>query len=77
MFAVSPFAKPHYVSHAPTDFTAILKRIETRWNLPNLTARDAAAMDMTKFFDFDNATYLTPPPYVDKTVKGRCYSGLP
>jgi phospholipase C len=30
----------------PLDHTAILKTIETRWNLPPLTARDAAASDV-------------------------------
>jgi len=30
----------------PLDHTSILKTIETRWNLPALTARDAAAMDI-------------------------------
>jgi phospholipase C len=30
----------------PLDHTSILKTIETRWNLPNLTARDAAAVDV-------------------------------
>lgn len=32
---------------APFDHTSILKTIETRWNLPNLTARDAAATDVS------------------------------
>ncbi len=30
----------------PLDHTSILKTVETRWNLPNLTARDAAASDV-------------------------------
>jgi phospholipase C len=30
----------------PLDHTSILKTIETRWNLPSLTARDAAASDV-------------------------------
>jgi phospholipase C len=30
----------------PLDHTSILKTIETRWNLPALTARDAAANDV-------------------------------
>jgi phospholipase C len=30
----------------PLDHTSILKTIETRWNLPALTARDAAAVDV-------------------------------
>jgi phospholipase C len=36
--------------------------VETRFNLPPLTARDAAADDMTEFFDFINPpAFLTPP----------------
>jgi phospholipase C len=30
----------------PLDHTSILKTIETRWSLPALTARDAAAVDV-------------------------------
>jgi phospholipase C len=30
----------------PLDHTSILKTVEKRWNLPNLTARDAAAVDV-------------------------------
>ncbi|MGA8231188.1 MAG: alkaline phosphatase family protein [Candidatus Acidiferrales bacterium] len=30
----------------PLDHTSILKTVETRWNLPRLTARDAAALDI-------------------------------
>lgn len=34
------------VNSMPFDHTSILKTIETRWNLPSLTARDAAAIDV-------------------------------
>lgn len=34
------------VGATPLDHTSILKTIETRWNLPALTARDAAAVDV-------------------------------
>jgi phospholipase C len=63
LIVVSPWVKKNYVSHTPADFTAILKLIETRFKLPNLTARDAAMPDMTEFFDFSSATapYATPP----------------
>jgi phospholipase C len=43
------------------DYTAMLKLIETRFNLPSLTARDGAQPDMTEFFDFVNAPWATPP----------------
>ncbi len=52
LIIVSPFVKPHYISHTPMDYTAVLKFIEKRFNLPNLNARDAAQPDMDEFFDF-------------------------
>ena len=61
LIVVSPFTKPNYVSHTVMDYTAILKLIETRFNLPSLTARDAAQPDMTDFFDFVNVPWATPP----------------
>jgi phospholipase C len=61
MMVVSPFSKQNYVSHTPADYTAILKLIETRFNLPALTKRDAAQIDMTEFFDFTNPPWLIPP----------------
>jgi phospholipase C len=30
----------------PLDHTSILKTVESRWNVPNLTARDKAALDV-------------------------------
>jgi phospholipase C len=61
LIVVSRFAKKSYVSHTVADHTAILKFIETRFGLPSLTARDAAQMDMTEFFNFDSPPWTTPP----------------
>lgn len=58
---VSPFSKPGYVSHTPMDYTAVLKLVETRFNLPHLNQRDAAQPDMNEFFDFTNAPNMNPP----------------
>lgn len=58
---VSPFSKPNYVSHTPMDYTAILKFVETRFNLPHLNQRDAAQPDLDEFFDFVNVPNLHPP----------------
>ena len=58
---VSPWAKPHFVSHVVHDHTSILRFIETRFGLPALTARDAAADPMLEFFDFDHAALKRPP----------------
>jgi phospholipase C len=64
LIIVSPFAKVHYVSHTPMDYTAILKFVEERFNLPTLNARDAVQPPMDEFFDFANSPNLSPgaPP---------------
>jgi phospholipase C len=58
---ISPFTKPGYVSHTPMDHTAVLRFVEKRFNLTPLTNRDVAQPDLTEFFDFVNAPWLTPP----------------
>jgi phospholipase C len=73
MIVISPFTKKNYVSHTVADYTAILKLIETRFQLPSLTLRDAAQMDMTEFFDFQNVPWATPPTQVPAQVtNGVC-----
>jgi phospholipase C len=57
----SPYVKPHYVFKKPADNTAILRFIEQRFNLPNLTQRDLAQPDLTEIFDFTKAAWATPP----------------
>jgi phospholipase C len=73
LIVISPFAKKHYVSHTVADYTAMLKFIETRFNLPSLTARDAAQMDMTEFFDFVNEPWASPPKPPAQPTNGACY----
>ncbi|HLX77186.1 MAG TPA: alkaline phosphatase family protein [Terriglobales bacterium] len=73
LIVISPFAKKHYVSHTVADYTALLKFIETRFNLPSLTARDAAQMDMSEFFDFVNEPWATPPTPPAQPTNGPCY----
>jgi hypothetical protein len=41
---VSPWARHQHVSHAVYDHTSILKLVETKWNPPALTYRDANAL---------------------------------
>jgi phospholipase C len=66
VMVVSPWTVPHLVSHTVRDHTAILKFIETRFGLPPLTARDAAADNLAEFFgnNLSSGTqpWLTPPP---------------
>jgi len=73
LLVVSPYAKKNYVSHSVADLTAILKLIETRFNVAPLTKRDAAQIDMTEFFDFSNPPWMTPPNPPAQNVNGACY----
>ena len=72
---VSPFSKAHFVSHTPMDFTAVLKLVELRFGLRNLTQRDAAQPDMTEFFDFANAPNLHPPVPAPQPAALPCNPG--
>lgn len=73
MIVVSPFTIKNLVSHTPMDYTAILKLIETRFDIPSLTARDAAQPDMTEFFDFVNPPWMVPPTPPMQIVDKPCY----
>ena len=63
--AVSPFSKPHYVSHTVGDHTSMMALIEKRFlsgktkngqaTIPHLTARDANANTLEDLFDFEDA----------------------
>lgn len=69
VMVISPFAKAGFVSHLPMDYTAVLKLVETRFNLPTLTHRDAAQPDMsTEFFDFVNPPNMNPPAVPNQPV---------
>jgi phospholipase C len=57
---VSPYAKRHFVSHRVYDHTSILRFIETRFDLPTLTRRDAAADPMLQMFDFNRVSHRAP-----------------
>jgi phospholipase C len=58
---VSPWARPGYVSHRVFDHTSILKLVETKWNLPALTRRDANANNMLDMLDLTHPAFATPP----------------
>ena len=70
---VSPFSKPGYVDHTNMDTTAILRFIESRFQVPTLTKRDAAQPDISYFFDFAGAPNLTPPSPPSQPTNGPCY----
>jgi phospholipase C len=58
---ISPYAKQDYVSHIVYDHTSILKFVETKWNLPAMTYRDANAQNMLDFLD----VHRKRPPFAD------------
>ena len=60
---VSPYAKRDYVSHVVHDHTSVLKLIETKWNLPPLTRRDAQADDL-----LDSLDLAAPPAFAEPPV---------
>jgi phospholipase C len=49
------------VSHTVYDHTSVLALVETKWNLPALTRRDAAAHNMLDMLDFAAPAFLKPP----------------
>jgi phospholipase C len=73
LIVISPYAKKHYVNHNVADYTAILKLIETRFNVAALTKRDAAQINMTQFFNFNFPPWLTPPNPPAQSTGGACY----
>jgi phospholipase C len=59
---VSPYARPDYVCTQVLDHTSVLKLVEQKWNLPPLTARDAAAAAPLDALDLAGPpAFLTPP----------------
>lgn len=73
LIVISPYSKKHYVNHNVADYTAILKLIETRFNVAALTKRDAAQINMTQFFNFNFPPWLTPPNPPAQSTSGACY----
>lgn len=68
---VSPWAKPHFVSHTVQEHTAITRFIETVFDLPALTARDANSPALLDLFDFGcDPPLLAPPPAPDAGTGG-------
>ncbi len=73
IMVISPWVKPHLVSHKPRELTSILKLIETTFNVPALTKRDATADDMSEFFDFTQPpAWKTPPALPTQPTNAIC-----
>ncbi len=50
---ISPWARPGYVDHTTYEFASVLHFIETIFDVPPMTSRDANASDMLGAFDFN------------------------
>jgi phospholipase C len=67
---VSPYARPGYVSSQTFDHASVLKLIEQKWNLPPLTARDAAAHAPLDALDFSQPpAFAQPPPLPEPALR--------
>ena len=67
---VSPYSRPDYVCSEVFDHTSVLKLVEQKWNLPALTARDAAATSPLEMLDLTTPpAFLEPPPLPKPSLK--------
>jgi phospholipase C len=63
---VSPYARPDYVCSTVLDHTSVLKLAGLKWNLPPLTARDAAAQTPLDALDLTGPPAFLDPPVLPK-----------
>ena len=63
---VSPYSRPDYVCSEVFDHTSVLKLVEQKWNLPALTARDAAATSPLEMLDLTMPPAFLEPPSLPK-----------
>jgi phospholipase C len=67
---VSPYARPDFVCTDVLDHTSVLRLVEEKWNLPPLTARDAAATSPLSALDLDGPpAFLKPPELPASSLK--------
>jgi hypothetical protein len=68
------------VSHVVHDHTSILRLVETKWNLPALTYRDANASNLLDCLNFKSPAFARPPtlmPAPAPTDTPACYAQDP
>ncbi len=72
LIVISPYSLQNFVSHTVRDTTAVLKMVETRFGVSQLTNRDGSEADMTEFFDFVNKPWANPPSPPVQSTSGNC-----
>jgi phospholipase C len=60
----SPYSKPNAVTNVVHDHTSVLATIESKWNLPALSYRDANASTVLDFLDLKKPPSLLEPPTI-------------
>jgi phospholipase C len=76
LLAISPYAKPGYVSHVQGEFSSLAKFIEKNWRLPSLGQRDAldSTSDLMDFFDFAQSPL---GPFLQDQILAPALLGVP
>lgn len=81
LIVVSPWARRNYVSHQVHSHTSILRFLETRFELPAFTRRDANSDALLDVFDFSSPPRLEVPafdePPVDPDQLQMCDEAFP
>ena len=80
LMVISPYARRNYVSHVPVDHTAVTRLVETRFDLPALTKRDANAWPLLDMFDFERPNFSVPElpaAVIDPTRDEQCKREFP
>jgi phospholipase C len=81
LIAVSPYAKPHHVTHDVLSHSSLLRLVEARFNLPAVSARAANAQVPLDMFDFSEPHFASPPDLpeavVDEAELKRCQKAYP
>jgi phospholipase C len=74
MVVISPYARPGktYTSHVVQEHTALTRFIETVFNLPALTDRDANSDALLDLFDFNCPPAFLTPPTPPASGTGAC-----
>jgi phospholipase C len=72
LVVISPWARPHFVSHVVQEHTSITRFIETVFGLPALTARDANSSALLDMFDFSCTPAMLTPPAAPAAGRRGC-----
>jgi phospholipase C len=76
LVVISPYARQGYTSHVVQEHTAVTRFIETVFDLPALTNRDANSDALLDLFDFQCPPAFLSPPTPPASGTGGCDGSL-